>query len=156
MTRSFRAAGLGLVVMLTFALVVFPARNLRSGDEQAGAKACPLEGTWKQLEQKNGDSQTYQKQPEGTEMLKFVGGGRFIWVVVKDGKIQSSLGGKYTVDKDKYTEKIEYATGDGQDGFVGQSFDFTWKIDGDKWLHVGAIKINNQDVKIDEKWERCK
>jgi hypothetical protein len=156
MTRSFRAAGLGLVAMMTFALVVLPARNLHSGDDQSGGKACPLEGAWRQVEQKNGDAQTYQKQPEGTEMFKFVTGGRFIWVVVRDGKIQSSLGGKYTVDKDKYTERIQYSSGEGQESFVGQSCDFTWKIDGNTWLHVGAIKVNNQDVKIDEKWERCK
>lgn len=28
-------------------------------------------------------------------------------------------------------------------------------MDGKTWLHVGKIKVNDQDMKIDEKWERC-
>ena len=39
---------------------------------------------------------------------------------------------------------------------VGKTFDFTWKVDGNTWLHVGKITVDNQELKIDEKWERCK
>jgi hypothetical protein len=38
--------------------------------------------------------------------------------------------------------------------FVGSSFDFTVKIDGDKMTKVGTIQVNGQDFKIDEKWKR--
>ena len=85
-----------------------------------------------------------------------VTGGRFVWTVVQNGRIVSAAGGKYTVDKDKFTESIEYIHGDGIASFVGKTFDFTWKLDGDTWHKVGTIKVNDQDYKIDEKWERCK
>jgi hypothetical protein len=48
-------------------------------------------------------------------------------------------------------------TGDGvPESFVGSSFEFTVKIDGNTLTKVGTIKVDGQDFKIDEKWERCK
>ena len=66
-------------------------------------------------------------------------------------------GGRYKIDKDKFTEIIEYVSGAGvPESFAGKSFEFTVRIDGDKMTKVGTIQVNNQDFKIDEKWERCK
>ena len=108
------------------------------------------------VEQKNGDAQEYQKLADDMEMIKYVTGGRFVWTVVKDGKVLAAAGGKYKVDKDKYSESIEYIHGDGQASLTGKTFDFTCKVDGNTWLHVGTLKVGDQEVKIDEKWERCK
>ena len=151
MTRTSRMAGFGLAALSAF-LVSVPL--VRAQD----VKPSPLDGAWTLVEQKNGTSQTYEKLPEGVEMTKFVTGGRFVWVIAQGGKVLSAAGGKCTVDKDKskYSEIIEYALGEGNASLVGKTFDFTWKVDGNTWLHVGSIKVNNQDVKIDEKWERCK
>jgi TRAP-type mannitol/chloroaromatic compound transport system substrate-binding protein len=156
MTRTFRTPARGWLFLTVLTLTILPARDVRSQDTKPGDKASPLEGAWRLVEQKNGDAQQYQKLPEGTEMIKYVTGGRFVWTVVQEGKITAALGGKYKVDKDKYTETIEYYHGDGQASLVGKSFDFTWKVDENAWLHSGVIKVADQDVKIDEKWERCK
>jgi hypothetical protein len=147
MTRTFHAAGLGLVALITFALTILPVRNVRSQGEQQGGKPSPLEGAWKVIE---------PKLPEGLEQIKFVTGGRFVWVAVQDGRIQSALGGKYTVDQEKYTESIEYSHGEFQRAFVGKTGDFTWKIDDNIWLLAGTVKLDDRDIKINEKWERCK
>jgi hypothetical protein len=156
MKRTFRTAGLSLAALTALALIVLLARDVRSQDDKPGDKPSPIEGAWKLVEQKNGDAQEYQKPSEGTEMIKYVTGGRFVWTVVKEGRIIGAAGGKYKVDKDKYAESIEYVHGEGQASLVGKTFDFTWKVDGKTWLHVGVIKVDNQDLKIDEKWERCK
>ena len=42
------------------------------------------------------------------------------------------------------------------ESFVGSTFEFTVKVDGDTITKVGTIKVGGQDYKIDEKWERCK
>jgi hypothetical protein len=152
MTRTFRTAGLSLVALTAFALTVLPARAVFSQDD----KPSPIQGAWKAVEQKNGEAQDYKKSPEGMEEIKYVTGGRFVWTVVKDGRILAAAGGRYTVDKDKYSESIEYIHGQVPKSFVGKTFDFTWKVDGNTWLHVGAVKVNDRDFKIDEKWERCK
>ena len=156
MTRTLRTAGLSLVALTAFALTGLPARNARSQDDKASVKPSPLDGAWKLVEAKRGEGQDYTKPPEGTEMIKYVTGGRFVWTVVQDGRVSAAAGGKYTVDKDKFTESIEYVHGEGQASLVGKSFDFTWKVDGNTWLHVGTIKVNDQEIKIDEKYERCK
>ena len=156
MTRSMPVAGLSLIAATAMAFALFPARAVHSQDEKKAEKSWPVEGAWKLVETKNGDAQEYSKLPEGFEQTKFVTGGRFIWIVVQNGEIASAAGGKYTVDKDKYTESLEYSHGEGQKSLVGKSFDFTWKVEGNSWHHVGTIKIGDQDLKIDEKWERCK
>ena len=140
--------------MAVIALLVSPAL---AATAVADDKANPVEGAWNQVEQKNGESQQYVKPPEGTVMTECIVGGRFIWTVVEKGKVTAIAGGRYKVDKDKFTEIIEYVSGAGvPESFVGSSFEFTVKFDGDKMSKVGTIQVGGQDYKIDEKWERCK
>jgi hypothetical protein len=145
MTQTIRIAVFGLMASSALAMIAV-----------ADDKANSVEGAWKQVEQKNGESQEYVKPPEGTVMIDCIVGGRFIWTIVSKGKLVGAAGGRYKVDKDKFTEIIEFVSGDGvPESFVGSSFDFTVKIDGDKMTKVGTIKVGDQDFKIDEKWERC-
>jgi hypothetical protein len=145
MTQSIRIAVIGLMASSALAMTAV-----------ADDKASSVEGAWKQVEQKNGESQEYVKPPEDTVMTDLIVGGRFIWTIVEKGKVVGVAGGRYKVDKDKFTEIIEYVSGNGiPDSFVGSSFDFTVKIDADKMTKVGTIKVGGQDFKIDEKWERC-
>lgn len=145
MTHINRIAVISLVASFTFATCIF-----------ADDKANPVEGAWSQVEQKNGPSQEYRKLPDGTVMTACIVGGRFIWTVVKNGKVVAVAGGRYKADNDKFTESFDYVSGDGVPAsFVGSSFEFTMKIDGDKMTKVGTIQIDGRDFKIDEKWERC-
>jgi hypothetical protein len=143
------------VALTAFALVALPARDLRSQDDKQGDKPSPIEGAWRLVERKNGEAQDYQKLPEGVEMIKYITGGRFVWTIVKEGRILGAAGGKYKVDKDRYAESIEYIEGEGNASLVGRTFDFTGKVDGRKLHQVGVMKFNDQDLKIDEKYERC-
>ena len=146
MTCTIRIAAISLIAVS--ALAVFA---------QADDKPKSVEGAWRQLEQKNGDAQDYQKIPEGTVMTDCIIGGRFVWTVVKDGKLLAAAGGRYKSEKDKFTEIIEFVSGEGvPESFVGSSFEFTVTVDGDIMSKVGTIQVNGQDYKIDEKWERCK
>jgi hypothetical protein len=146
MTHTIRSAIIAFVGFSALAATAF-----------ADDKANLVEGAWRQVEQKNGNAEEYQKVPEGTEMIDCIVGGRFIWTVVQKGKVVGVAGGRYKADKDKFTEIIEYVSGDGvPESFVGSSFDFTVKVDGDKMTKVGTIQVGGQDFKIDEKWERSK
>jgi hypothetical protein len=153
MTRVFRTVALGVFAAALCVLIVLHSPTAVADEK----KASPLDGAWQLVESKNGEAQEYQKPPQDTVMTIYVTAGRFVWTVVKDGKIGAAAGGKYAVDKDKWTESIEYIHGDGvPESFVGSSFDFTWKVEGNTWHKVGVVKVNGQDIKIDEKWERCK
>jgi hypothetical protein len=147
MTHTIRIAVIALMAALALATSVL-------ADDKA---TISVEGAWKQVEQKNGDAQEYRKPSDGTVMTDCIVGGRFIWTVVENGKVVALAGGRYKLDKDKFTETIEYVSGDGvPPSFVGSSFDFTVKVDGEKMTKVGTIQVGGQDYKIDEKWERCK
>jgi hypothetical protein len=132
MTRTLRYTGIGLMALAVSALAA-----------RAADKAKPVEGAWRQVEAKDGDARDYQKVREGVEMIDHIVGGRFVWTVVRDGKAVSVAGGRYKSEKDKFTEIIEYVGGQGvPESFVGQSFEFTVKVDGDKMTKVGTIQLN--------------
>jgi hypothetical protein len=132
------------------------ARDVRSQDEKRGEKSSPIEGAWRLVERRNGEMRDYEKLQEGTEQFKYVTGGRFVWTVVREGRVQGAAGGKYTVDNDKYTETTEYIHHENNLPLLGHTFNFTWKVDGNTSPLLGVLKINGQDFKIDEKWERYK
>ncbi len=142
---------------IRIAVIAFLASSALAASAAGDDKPNPIEGAWKEVEQKNGQAEEYVKPPEGTLMIDCIVGGRFIWTVTQEGKVIAVAGGRYKIDKDKFTEIIEYVSGAGvPESFVGKSFEFTITIDGDKMTKVGTIQVNNQDFKIDEKWERCK
>ena len=146
MTHTIRMAVMVLTASSALAMTTF-----------AEDKTNSVEGAWRRVEQKNGEAKEYQKVSDGVEMIDCIVGGRFVWTVAQKGKAAAVAGGRYKVDKDKFTEIIEYVSGDGvPESFVGSSFEFTIKVDGDKMTKIGTIQVSGQDLKIDEKWERCK
>jgi hypothetical protein len=146
MSRTLRMAGI--------ASVAFFALTLTTRSDE---KAKPIEGAWKEVEARNGDAQEYQKPPAGAAIHDLIVGGRFALTIVQEGKVVGLIGGRYKSEGEKYTEIIEFVTGEGiPESFVGSSFEFTVKFDGDKFTKVGTIKVDGMDYKIDEKWERCK
>src|SRR3954469_7043361 len=146
MSRTIRMAAFGLVAL--------SALSARSDDK---AKPHPVEGAWKEIEAKNGAAQEYRKTAEGLAITDVIVGGRFVLTMVQDGKVAGLIGGRYKADGDKFTEIIEFVSGDGiPESFVGSSFEFKVKFDGDTFTKLGTIQVGGQDFKIDEKWERCK
>jgi hypothetical protein len=148
MTHTIRMTVIGLIASSALAATTATVTE---------DKASSVEGAWKHVEQKNGEATEYSKLPDGTVMIDCIVGGRFIWTIAQNGKAVGVAGGRYKVDKEKFTEIIEYVSGDGvPESFVGSSFEFTVKFDGEKMTKVGTIQVGGQDLKIDEKWERCK
>jgi hypothetical protein len=75
-----------------------------------------------------------------------------MWVSYdRDGKAWRTAGGGYTVEQAVYEETPAYGTGSDFKIIKGKAQTFTWKLDGNKWLHTG--KLSN-GLTIDEVWER--
>jgi hypothetical protein len=127
-----------------------------AADEPEKAEAKPdneLVGTWKLVSAKyNGQE---NKLPEGITMLKHVTPTQFMWAIYdKDGKVESALGGPYTLKGEKYDETPEYGLADtleSLNALKGRVQSFTWKIKGNKWYHDGKL---SSGVTIEEVWER--
>ena len=115
-------------------------------------KRGPLEGAWKVTSRKiDGED---RKPTGGGEMVKIVSGGRFVWTVTEKGRVLAMAGGSYSIEGDRYTEKVTYAD-ENQQEMVGHEFKFKWEIKDGRWHHVGTLEIQNSKVEIDETWERC-
>jgi hypothetical protein len=145
-----------VIVLLASGVAAAYLDTRSAADEPAKAEAKPdneLVGTWKLVSAKyNGQE---NKLPEGMTMLKHVTPVQFMWAIYdKDGKIESALGGPYSLNGDKYDETPEYGLADTLDSLKelkGKIQSFTWKIKGNKWYHDGKL---SSGVTIEEVWER--
>ena len=79
MIHTIRIAAIGLMASSAFATTAF-----------ADDKANPVEGAWRQVEQKNGDAQEYVKPPESTVMTDCIVGGRFIGRLSRTARLSAS------------------------------------------------------------------
>jgi len=144
------------IILLASGLAAAFSAACSAADEPAKVEAKSdneLIGTWKLVSAKyNGQE---NKLPEGLTMLKHVTPVQFMWAIYdKDGKVESALGGPYTLKGDKYDETPEYGLADTLDSLKelkGKIQSFTWKIKGNKWYHDGKL---SSGVTIEEVWER--
>jgi hypothetical protein len=145
-------------------LFFWPAERDVVAQDQKGGKAplqakSLLEGAWRLVTSKDPASGQARRLPDGVEMTKLIVGGRYVWMVVRDGKAIAGAGGNYTVDGDSYTESVSYVLNNDQrmaDAMVGKSFKFAWKIENGKWHHKGTMKFENGQQFVDELWERIR
>ena len=116
-----------------------------------------VDGAWRLVTQKNGELKEQTAVPDDERQIKLLADGRYSWTwFKKDGKVLFGLGGRYTIEGDKYIEHIEYAIGDEFAQFVGKSAEFKSVFEAGKWRHKGVVKVNGMDYTIDEVWERLK
>jgi hypothetical protein len=109
-----------------------------------------LVGTWKMVSAKYGGTEF--KFPEGMTTLKHVTPSQFMWASYdKDGVVSRTAGGRYTIKGDAYEETPEYGMSTDFDIIKGKAQTFTWKVEGNTWIHKGAL---SSGLTIDEVWER--
>jgi hypothetical protein len=134
--------------ILTVAALCFPA--VVFADEPKAQPTHPLVGTWKCVSAKYDDKAS--PRPDGYSLVKHVTPTQFMWAIYdKDGKVEAVLGGAYTVKGKEYVEVPEYGTAGVLEDLKGKPQQFTWRIDGNKWIHVGKL---SSGVSIEEVWER--
>jgi hypothetical protein len=79
----------------------------------------------------------------------------FVWLSYDpETKVVSrSAGGTYTLKGDQYEETPQFGFGSDFSVVRDKPQTSSFKIDGDKWHHTGAL---SNGLKIDEVWEKCK
>src|SRR5438128_3484330 len=118
-----------MTVLLVAAFAFMSARS--AADEAKKAEAKPenkLVGTWKLVSAKyGGQDVTF---PEGSTRLKHITPAQFMWASYdKDGKVDATLGGPYTLKGDKYEETPEYGIGDVLELLKGKPPSFECKVE---------------------------
>jgi hypothetical protein len=110
-----------------------------------------LEGTWKMVSRElvYPDSVVDQSDDWGPG-FKILNSTHFAWGrETKDGSEVLAGGGwyEYHPEKNVYIEHIQYHS---ETAFVGQTIQFTARVEGDTWYHIGKLG----DFKLREVWKR--
>ena len=83
--------------------------------------------------------------------VKILVGGRFAFGNQDTDSTLTAGGGTYEYDGQTYTENIKYFT---VPSLVGQSIKFDIRLEESKWFHSGTIPGDDEDLKLEEVWER--
>jgi hypothetical protein len=142
-----------LLTGVAFSFLYLALRVLAAGalGTEFRAEDNKLVGTWKMI------SATYNgqesDQPKTMLCLKHVTPTHWIWAFIDPAtkKITMSAGGTYTIKDDTYVEMPLYTLGQGVEDILEKPQKFTFKIDGNKWHHIGEL---SSGAKIDEVWEK--
>lgn len=147
--RFARLSALALALGLLAALA--PTRSAAHDDDLGldAPRSAPLEGTWRLVSPPLG---------EGREEYKTIGGGRFIWYVVQDGRLVGSAGGRMSFGDGTYVERIEFTATPEIGWMVGGTGRFTAERRGDRWHHLGVVSSADHSMRarVDEHWVRLR
>jgi hypothetical protein len=137
-----------LLVIIALALT---APTAWPDEPKGGSKSDnKLLGTWKLISGKYGGQES--NPPEGVTTVKHVTATQFMWASYdKDGKVTRGAGGDYTLKGEVYEETPAYGISSDFDLIKGKAQTFKWKVEGNKWYHIG--KLSN-GLTIEEVWER--
>lgn len=134
-----------------FSALVFSLLLLGPASVWAQLPANDLEGTWKMVSQElvYPDSVVDQSDQWGPS-FKILNSTHFAWGrETQDGQTVLAGGGRYEYypERDVYIEHIQYHSDPGLDGI---SLQFTARVEGDTWYHIGNIG----NYKLREIWKR--
>lgn len=111
-----------------------------------------LEGTWRMVKQERvypDSTVDYSGQWSGPN-YKILNSTHFAWGrETQNGEDVLAGGGRYEYypEKEIYVEHIEYHS---DPGFAGQTLQFTARVEGDTWYHIGDVG----EYKLREVWKR--
>lgn len=148
-----KADSLIVLVIVTFiTLLTIGATNEKK--VKSSRKSNQITGTWELKLYKYGSgSDGFTEASPGTCRIKLINDTHFTWVTFDRNtrKVLSSAGGTYTLDKDNYTESIDY--GLGMDSYLGNKPVYNIKVEGDNLFLSGELVSG---YKIEEVWLRVK
>ena len=146
MMRFWKRTGIFVLVLTVAGLVAGVPAAI------AQMPANELEGTWEMVKQERvypDSTVDYSSQWDGPN-YKILNSTHFAWGrETQDGEDVLAGGGRYEYypQKEVYVEHIEYHS---DPGFVGQTIQFTARVDGDTWYHIGDVGA----YKLREVWKR--
>jgi hypothetical protein len=165
--RDFIKSDRGLVVSLSFvescgkevvmrygvlaALLVVTSAFAQPNPMGGGIAARPLVGAWQLVSARYtaADGKVTEVSGDQVRSLKVLNDGRFSFVTVKaDGTFIRAAAGRYAVDRNSYTETIDYTS---VDNIRGKTYTFKWRVEGNTWYHSGEL----EGSRFEEVWRRA-
>jgi hypothetical protein len=110
-----------------------------------------LIGTWKMVSAKYDDQESVL--PKQAVCLKHITPTHFMWVYIDPTtkEVSMSATGAYALKDQSYVEQLLYTLGGGLAALRDKPQNFTWKVEGNTWIHTGTLSSGR---KLEEVWER--
>ena len=143
--KTFQAISIVLAVMITSC-----SAPKKEAPEETKTPAQELEGVWKMTFGKIIYPDTVVEVTDSPK-VKILVGGRFSHGNQETDSTLTAGGGTYEYDGQTYTENIEYFT---IPSLVGQSVKFDIILEDGKWSLSGILSVDDEDIKLEEVWER--
>ena len=141
---------LSITLLLTIPWLALAMRVTADEPKERVKPEERLVGTWKMVSAKYGGQEV--KFPEAMTHMKHVTPTHFMWATYdKDGNVNRSAGGTYTLKDDVYEELVEFGFSTDFELLRGKFQTFKCKLDGNKWQHDGKL---SSGLTIEEVWER--
>jgi hypothetical protein len=136
--------------VLFIGLMIAVAHSVAEDSQEQSKTQQDIIGSWTLVSAKyNGTDFSF---PEGSTHIKHVTPTQFMWATYdKDGRVNRTAGGSYTLKGDAYEETPEYGISQDFDIIKGKAQSFKCRIEGNKWHHDG--KLSN-GLTIEEVWQR--
>jgi hypothetical protein len=112
-------------------------------------------GTWRLVSYNYQEKGDLMPVPAEMVRIKHITPGHFQWVAydAKTKKVVATAGGRWTMDGSKYTETVEYGSGDDYEVVKDQDHSFTMTVEGDRLHQKGKLASG---LTIDELYDRMK
>ncbi len=143
--KTFKA-----IFVVLAAIIVSCSAPKKEGPVETMTPAQELEGVWKMTYGKIIYPDTVVEVTDSRK-IKILVGGRFAHGNQDTDSTLTAGGGTYEYDGQTYTENIEYFT---IPSLLGQSVKFDISLEDGKWSLSGTIKVDDEDLKLEEVWER--
>lgn len=134
-----------ILIAVTAALV----QGVDSHEEAEAKTDNVLVGNWKAVTRKYGGADF--QSPEGEVTLKQLRRLSSCGSSMARTECNPHRRRTYTIKGNEYVETPEYGIGSDVQLLKGKAQSFTWKVEGNKWYHVGTLR---NGLTIDEVWER--
>lgn len=110
--------------------------------------ACDLVGSWEMVSMQEITPDSVVEYDESQRpTLKILNDTHWMFIRQSAAEFIFAQGGRYTLEGDQYTEIVDYSA---EPANIGARFEFTCRVEGDTWYHMGG----GGDTRWDEVWRR--
>lgn len=123
-------------------------------DAREYAQEHALEGVWVLVGTRATGAASVEPPPRGTQRLKYVSARRFASLTLEGDSIVRALAGSCRLGVGEYEESVESVLLPNDRWMLRREFGFTWRLDGDRWVHEGSMRGPGGTITVHEIWQR--
>lgn len=114
----------------------------------------PLEGVWVLVGTRAPGADRIEPPSGDIQRLKYVSARRFASLTLEGDAVVRAIAGSCRLGEDVYEESIENVLPPNDRWMLRREFEFSWRLDGDRWVHEGTMRGPDGTIAVHEIWQR--